>query len=501
MRTQVLTISSVLFTISLLITLYFLGSENNIGLTLSVIVTTIFLSLFLLVVSDIIQVKHSLKRNFPLLAHLRWIFEEQRPKIQQYFVENDLDGKPYSKEERSIVYQRSKGDQETIPFGTQHDVYKKGHEFVKHSMFPKHINLEKINVGSKDCNKPYNSSILNISAMSYGSLSGAAVRSLNIGSKNGEFAQNTGEGGISPHHLQGGDIIFQIGTGYFGAGITENGVRKFHESTFKINANLPQVKMIEVKLSQGAKPGHGGILPSKKNTKEIAEIRGVEPFTTVKSPSSHTEFSDFDSMVDFIDKLRKLSNGKPIGIKLCVTSESEIEQMVKTFQKRNTYPDFITVDGSEGGTGSAPLEYSNNMGTPLFEGLQTVVKYLNVYNLYKDIRVFASGKLVTGFDIVKALSLGANGVNMARPFMMSLGCIQARECNKDTCPVGIATQNKSLEKGLVVEDKHIRVTRFHKRTLEVVSEMIGSMGIDSQFDLKSSMIHKRNSEGNIETYG
>jgi glutamate synthase domain-containing protein 2 len=483
MRNLVLIITSTLLTISLFFTLYTMS-------IIGVVFSTLFLIIFLLVLSDVTQTQHSLKRNFPLLARLRWVFEDQRDKIRQYFNESDLDGTPYNREQRSIIYQRSKGDQETVPFGTQLDVYEKGYEYVKHSIFPKEAELKRVMVGSKDCIQPYNSSILNISAMSYGSLSGAAVRALNLGAKKDNFAHNTGEGGISPHHLQGGDLIFQIGTGYFGAGITENGVRKFHGDTFKVNSRLPQVKMIEVKLSQGAKPGHGGILPGKKNTKEIAEIRGVEPYTTVKSPSSHTSFNDFNSMVDFIKELRDLSGGKPVGIKLCVTTYDEIEQMVSTFKKRDIYPDFITVDGSEGGTGSAPLEYTNHMGTPLIDGLKIVVENLQRYGLKDEIKVFGSGKLVNSFDIIKVMSLGADGVNMARPFMFSLGCIQARECNKDTCPVGVATQNKRLEKGLVVEDKFERVARFHKRTLDSVKEMLGSMGFTSQEGLHSRIVIK-----------
>jgi len=488
MRTKVLVTVSVLFIVSLFSTLYFMGVNTSMFVS-SLILSIFFLSLFLLTISDIIQVKHSLKRNFPLLAQLRWVFESERPKIQQYFVEDNLNGKPYNREQRSIIYQRSKGDIETVPFGTQLDVYEKGYEYIKHSIFPKEAELKRVIVGSTR-KQPYNSSILNISATSYGSLSGAAVRALNLGAKKDNFAHNTGEGGISPHHLQGGDLIFQIGTGYFGAGITENGLRKFHSDTFKVNSRLPQVKMIEVKLSQGAKPGHGGILPSKKNTKEIAEIRGVEPYTTVKSPSSHTAFSDFDSMVDFIQELRDLSGDKPVGIKLCVTTYDEIEQMVSTFKQRDIYPDFITVDGSEGGTGSAPLEYTNHLGTPLIEGIKIVVENLQRCGLKNDIKVFASGKIVTAFDIIKVMSLGADGVNMARPFMFSIGCIQARECNKDTCPVGVATQDKDLEKGLVVEDKFERVARFHKRTLDSVKEMLGSMGLTSQEGLHSRIVIK-----------
>lgn len=454
-----------------------------------------------LAVYESIQTKHTLKRNFPLLANLRWFFEAQRDKIGQYFIESDSSGKPFNKQQRSIVYQRSKNEIETIPFGTIYDVYEKGHQFVKHTMFPTKFGLERISVGSKHCRTKYSSSLINISAMSYGSLSGAAVRALNKGAKEGKFAQNTGEGGISPYHLQGGDLIFQIGTGYFGTGRTDGGIRKFDNNSFIRNATQREVKMIELKLSQGAKPGHGGILPAKKNTEEIAKIRGVEPHTTVHSPSHHSEFNNFTEMVEFIQKLRDLSDGKPIGIKFCVTSESEIKEMIETFKDMDNYPDFITVDGSEGGTGSAPLEYTNNVGTPLLEGLNILNKHLKKHkNLKKEIKVFASGKIVDTFDIIKALSLGADGVNIARGFMMSLGCIQARECNKDTCPVGIATQNKGLEKGLVVEDKYKRVFNYHKNTLIKFEELAGSMGISKITDIKSDLVCERSIDGKIVTF-
>lgn len=496
---------------------------TSISVLLSYFIGTIFTYIFLFIMSliflitfyeGLVQKRHSLKRNFPIIGNIRWIFEKQSPKIQQYFIEDNLNGKPFSREQRSIVYQRAKGDISTIPYGTQHDVYEKNHEFVKHSLFPKkgnEVKGQRILVGSKHCIQPYNSSIMNISAMSYGSLSGAAIRALNLGAKrysdiNEGFAQNTGEGGLSPHHLQGGDIIFQVGTGYFGCGsIDENGERQFNEGIFGTNARLSQVKMIEIKLSQGAKPGHGGILPAKKNTKEISKIRGTEPYTRVVSPPSHSAFTTYGEMVNFIQKLRELSGGKPIGIKLCVGNESEIIEMMKTFRQRDNYPDFITVDGSEGGTGSAPLEFTNNVGTPLREGLSIVVRelkkmeYKDDVNLRKEIKVFASGKIIDTFDMIRVLSLGADGFNMARGFMLSMGCIQARECNKDTCPVGIATQNKSLEKGLVAEHKYRRVARFQHTSIEELSDLIGAMGLDNISKLNSDMVYKRISNGTIKT--
>lgn len=447
----------------------------------------------LFVVYDMYQTKHSLIRNFPVVARIRWLFEAQRDKIRQYFNESDLDGVPFNREQRSIVYQRSKNEIETIPFGTKHDVYKNGYEFIPHSLFPKdNVTGQTIKVGSKHCTKPYDSSILNISAMSYGSLSGAAIRALNVGAKEGGFAHNTGEGGISPHHLQGGDLIFQIGTGYFGAGDTDvDGRRIFNPSMFKVNANLSQVKMVEIKLSQGAKPAHGGILPAKKNTEEIAKIRGIEPGKVVDSPPFHSAFSNFDEMVDFIDQLRQLSGGKPVGIKMCVGRKDEVIEMIDTFRFRGIYPDFITVDGSEGGTGSAPPEHTNSVGYPLADGLDIIVKQLKLGGLKDDIKVFGSGKVIDSYDIFRVLALGADGVNMARGFMFSLGCIQALECNLDTCPVGVATQDKSFEKGLVVAEKYLRVRNFHKNTIKKFSEFVGSFGLTDIGDINSLMINRR----------
>jgi len=452
---------------------------------------------------DITQTKHSLKRNFPLLARLRWVFESERDKIRQYFNESDLDGTPFNRIQRSIVYQRSKNETETIPFGTQLNVYSNGYEFAEHSIFAKdasEVKGDRVIIGSKNCKMPYSSSIINISAMSYGSLSGAAVKALNLGAKEGGFAHNTGEGGISSYHLSGGDLIFQIGTGYFGAGKTVEGRRMFDVVSYVKNATRQEVKMIEVKLSQGAKPGHGGILPAKKNTLEIASIRGVEPFKRIDSPPTHSAFSDYNGMVDFIQTLRELSGGKPVGIKLCVGRNSEVESMISTFAQRDMYPDFITVDGSEGGTGSAPLEFTNNLGTPLVEGLVIVSKLLLKYNLKSQIKVIASGKVIEGFDMLRLMALGADGVNIARGFMLSLGCIQARECNKDSCPVGIATQNKSLERGLVVEHKYLRVKNYHNNTVEKFKELVGSMGLTNIADITPELVKRRLKNGEVESF-
>lgn len=457
--------------------------------------------LTLIALYDSFQRKHSLLRSFPLVARLRWLFEEEREKIQQYFIENDLSGTPINREKRSIVYQRSKLEKDTIPFGTQHNVYAKGYEFVKHSLFPKDhhkVTGERVIFGSDKCIQKYEGSIVNISAMSFGSLSKNAIMALNQGAKMANFAHNTGEGGISPYHLQGGDLIFQVGTGYFGAGKTnEKGKRVFDDETFKKNAIRPEVKMIEIKFSQGAKPGHGGILPAKKNTEEIAKIRSVTPGTQVDSPPSHSAFSNFDEMISFIQKVRDLSEGKPVGIKFCVGNNEEIEEMVQAFSDANNYPDFIAIDGGEGGTGSAPLEFTNYIGTPLLEGLVFVRNLLIKHKLKEQIKIIASGKAIDAFDIVKYLALGADAIGMARSFMLSLGCIQARECNLDTCPVGVATQDSDLVKALVVEKKNVRVKNYHNKTIIAVKEMTAAMGLNSITEIESKHVFRRKKNDEI----
>ncbi len=491
------TILSVVLAINILcgVLVYFMPDMGNvILLTIATAVTS------LAIYDAFIQKKHSLMRAFPVIARMRWVFEEEREKIQQYFIEDDLNGKPINREKRSIVYQRSKEEIETVPFGTQHNVYAKGYEFVKHSLFPKdHHNVggDRVLIGSDKCTQKYDASIVNISAMSFGSLSKNAIMALNQGAKMGNFAHNTGEGGISPYHLQGGDLIFQVGTGYFGAGKSVDGRRVFDPEVFKQNAERPEVKMVEIKLSQGAKPGHGGILPAKKNTKEIAAIRAIEPFTRVDSPPGHDAFSSFEEMIEFIQQVRELSGGKPVGIKFCVGDNEEIEAMIKAFADANNYPDFIAVDGGEGGTGSAPLEFSNYIGTPLLEGLSFVNKTLKKYGLKGQIKIIASGKAIDAFDIIKYLALGADAIGMARSFMLSLGCIQARECNMDTCPVGVATQEKDLVKALVVEYKNVRVRNYHNKTIKAVKEMTAAMGKESITEIESKHIFRRDRGGEI----
>lgn len=447
--------------------------------------------LFIMCIHDITQKKHSLLRNYPLIGRLRWVFEHERTKIQQYFIEHDTNGTPYNKEKRSDVYQKSKNELNTVAFGTQLDVYKQGYEYLQHSLYPKKLKDIKdlrVTIGSKYCKQPYNASIVNISAMSYGALSHAAIESLNRGAKEGNFYHNTGEGGISEYHNQGGDLVFQIGTGYFGCGKTYTGVRVFDDEKFIFTLHKSNVKMIEIKLSQGAKPGHGGILPASKNTKEIAEIRGVDPGVDVMSPPYHTAFTDNTELLVFIKHLRLLSKGLPIGIKMCVGNFDEVESLIKLMKEKDVYPDFITIDGGEGGTGASPLVFTNHIGTPLLDGLNFVNETLIKYNLRDEIKIIASGKASTSFDVIKLIANGADTVNIARGFMLSLGCIQARECNSNTCPVGIATQNKNLIKGLVPEHKAQRVYNYHHNLTHEIKEVLGAMGLTSTDQLTKDHI-------------
>ena len=452
--------------------------------------------------ADMIQTKQSIKRNFPLAGRLRYVFEDLRPKIQQYFVESDTDGAPISRNERSVIYQRAKKQIDTIPFGTQLDVYAEGYEWMTHSISPKDFhNMNhnpRVRFGGSKCKQPYNISVLNVSAMSFGSLSQNAIESLNAGAKIGGFAHNTGEGGLSPYHLkQGGDVIWQIGTGYFGAR-SEDG--KFSDEAFKANANKPSVKMIEIKLSQGAKPGHGGILPAAKNTPEIAAIRLVKPGTTVFSPPFHSTFSNPTELVKFIEKLRELSEGKPVGFKLCIGRKSEFMSLCKAMVKLNSYPDFITIDGGEGGTGAAPPEFSNFVGMPLLDALAFADNVLRGFGIRNQMKLIASGKILTGFHLVRAMALGADTCNCARAMMMALGCIQALECNKNTCPTGVATQNPSLMSGLVIEDKKQRVANYHKNTVESFVELMGAAGIDDPEKINRSHVYRRVFMNLVKTY-
>lgn len=459
--------------------------------------------LLIIAISDTTKTRHTLLVNYPLIARLRWVFENQRPKIQQYLIENNTNGTPYNYLKRSDVYQKAKEDINTVPFGTQLNVYSEGYEFIKHSMFPIPVSLvnePRVTIGSDLCKKPYSASIYNISAMSYGALSDAAIRALNGGAKLGNFYHNTGEGGVSSFHLENkGDLCFQIGTGYFGCGKTIDGKRYFDEKQFIETISNDSVKMIELKLSQGAKPGHGGILPASKNTKEIATIRGIEPNVDVMSPAYHTSFWNNKTLLEFIEKLRDLSDGLPIGIKLCVGDEKELSLLIESMNINNSFPDFISIDGGEGGTGAAPLVFTNSVGMPLIDSLVLINKILIDNKLRNKIKIIASGKASTSFDIIKLISLGADVVSAARAFMLSLGCIQARECNLNTCPVGIATQNKELIKGLDSNVKKVRVFNYHKAIIHEVKELCAALGKTSIFDVTNDDIMIRDEDGKLKT--
>lgn len=444
---------------------------------------------------DYFQRSHTLMRNFPLWGRFRWLFEELRPKMYQYFIESDWDGRPINRIDRSTVYQRSKKEMDSIPFGTEHDVYKTGYEWIMHSISPIHFDTmshdPRIVVGNKDCTQQYSCSIMNISAMSFGALSSHAVEALNAGAKIGGFAHNTGEGGISPYHLKyGGDLIWQIGTGYFG---TRDKDGNFDIEKFKINATLPQVKMIEVKLSQGAKPGHGGILPAVKNSEEIARIRHVEPHTTIFSPPYHTAFDTPKGLIQFIQKLRETCGGKPVGFKLCVGKRSEFIAICKAMIELDTYPDFITVDGGEGGTGAAPQEFSNYVGAPFLDALAFVDNILTGFNIRQHIKIIGSGKILNGFSIIRAMALGADAVNSARGMMLALGCIQSLLCNTNRCPTGITTQNPELVAGLDVATKKVRVANFHQETIKAYMELLGATGLENSDQVHRDLIYRRTS--------
>ena len=450
-------------------------------------------------IADMFQTSQSIRRNFPILGHMRYLLEGIRPEIQQYFIEQNQEGRPFAREDRSLVYQRAKGVRDTVPFGTQLNVYEVGYEWINHSIRarePAH-DVPRVRIGEKSCKMPYDASLLNIGAMSFGSLSSRAIEALNRGAKEGGFAHNTGEGAISDYHRSGGDLVWQIGTGYFGCRAADHG---FDADLFAERAAYPEVKMIELKLSQGAKPGHGGILPAAKITPEISRIRGVPLGSDVISPPAHSEFSTPTGLIAFVSRLRELSGGKPVGFKLCIGERREFLSIVKAMLATGEHPDFITVDGGEGGTGAAPVEFSNYLGSPLVDGLVFVQNALVGSGLRDKVRIIASGKVATGFGLVRLLALGADVTYSARAMMLALGCIQARLCNSNECPVGVATQDPSLTVGLVVADKAPRVARFHAQTVEAALELVGAAGLDSSSDLRPSHINRRISPHEVKNY-
>lgn len=440
---------------------------------------------------DVTQTKHALLRIYPVLGHGRYIMEEVRPEIQQYFVESNIDGTPFSREFRSIVYQRGKGELDTRAFGTQRDVNEVGYEWMNHSLAPKTAakTESRVTIGGEQCKQPYQSSHLNISAMSFGSLSHTAILALNKGAKIGGFAHNTGEGSISPYHLEpGGDLTWQIGTGYFGC---RDAAGQFSSEKFAEQSAQTTVKMIEIKLSQGAKPAHGGILPKEKLTKEVAEIRGVPMGHDVISPPSHSAFSTPIELLEFVAKLRELSGGKPVGFKLCIGFKFEFLAICKAMLETGLYPDFITVDGAEGGTGAAPLELTNSVGMPMRDGLRFVHNSLLGVGMRDPIRIVTAGKIVSAFHMFRAMALGADLCNSARPMMLALGCIQARKCNTNKCPVGIATQQASRAQGIDVEDKAKRVAEYHRATIHAFLELLAGTGLSHPNEINPHQVLRR----------
>jgi glutamate synthase domain-containing protein 2 len=443
-----------------------------------VIFLILFAGLAVIGTIDLLQTRHAVLRNYPLSAHIRFILEEIRPEIRQYFLESEKDGTPFSRDKRALVYQRAKQALDKRPFGTQNDVYASGFEWLDHSIAPKLVAEEpfRVLIGGPDCTKPYSASILNISAMSFGALSANAIRALNGGAKKGNFAHDTGEGGYSSYHREnGGDLIWEIGSGYFSC---RNDDGTFCAEKFAAAANSDQVKMVELKLSQGAKPGHGGVLPGAKVSAEIAATRGVPLGVDCISPSRHSAFSTPIEMMQFIAKMRHLSGGKPAGFKLCIGHPWEFLAICKAMLETEIYPDFIVVDGKEGGTGAAPLEFADHLGMPLREGLSFVHNALVGINARDRIKLGASGKIISAFDIARVLALGADWCNSARGFMFALGCIQSQSCHTDRCPTGVSTQDRGRQRALVVPDKSERVYNFHRATIQSLAELVAAAGLE-----------------------
>lgn len=440
---------------------------------------------------DFIQSRHTLRRNYPLIARFRWGLEELRPYLRSYILEGDLEGRPFNHDERALVYARAKGELDAHPFGTELDVYSNEYEWLAHSIAPNceaHAQWRAM-VGGSQCTRPYSAALLNISAMSFGSLSANAIMALNKGAAAGNFYHDTGEGGLSRHHRRhGGDLVWEIGSGYFGC---RNLDGTFCAEKFTDTAQIDSVKMIEIKLSQGAKPGHGGVLPGTKVTQEIADARGIEPGRDCISPPAHSAFSTPLELLQWAAQLREMSGGKPVGVKLCIGQPHEVFALMKAMLESGIRLDFITVDGAEGGTGAAPVELSNRVGMPLREGLILVRNALVGCGLKDDIKIAAAGKVHSGAQMAMNFGLGADWCNAARAFMFALGCVQSMRCHADTCPTGVATQDSSRQRGLVVEDKAQRVARYQRQTLAGLREIVVSMGLESPWQIKPHHISER----------
>ncbi|HCG55923.1 MULTISPECIES: FMN-binding glutamate synthase family protein [Brevibacterium] len=449
---------------------------------------------------DMTQKKHSILRNYPIAGHARFLLESIRPEIQQYFIERNWDGRPFSRDTRTTIYERAKGKHSEHAFGTEHDVNRTGYEALMHSAVPitNSPTPPRVRIGGKDCTQPYDISLLNVSAMSFGSLSNNAVRALNKGAAMGGFAHDTGEGSISPYHQEfGGDLIWELGTGYFGSRRPDG---EFDPEVFARKSQDPQVKMVSLKLSQGAKPGIGGVLPGPKVTEEIAEIRGIPVGKTCVSPPNHRVFSTPIELLQFIAKMRELSGGKPAGFKLCVGSRTEFLAICKAMVETGITPDFIIVDGSEGGTGAAPLEFEDHVGLPLTQGLMIVHNALMGAGLRDQIKVGASGKIASGSDIVKRLIQGADFTNSARAMMMAVGCIQAQVCHTGKCPVGVATQDPRRARAIDVPDKSTRVKNYHASTVAEAVRLMASMGATHPDELEPTMLRRNVSASESWSY-
>ena len=460
----------------------------------------VFAGLAVLGTVDLIQTRHAILRNYPILAHLRFLLEEIRPEMRQYFFEDEKHGLPFSRDKRAVVYQRAKRVLDKRPFGTQYDVYAEGYEWLCHSLVPRPLAEPpfRVTIGGPDCAKPYSASVFNISAMSFGALSANAIRALNGGAKLGGFAHDTGEGGVSRYHREnGGDLIWEIGSGYFGCRRPDG---RFCPEHFAETAALEQIKMVEIKLSQGAKPGHGGVLPAAKVSPEIAAARGVPMGQDCVSPARHSSFSTPIEFVQFLGELRRLSGGKPVGFKLCVGHPWEFLAICKAMLETGVCPDFIVVDGKEGGTGAAPLEFLDHLGLPLREGLTFVHNALVGAGLRDRIRIGASGKIASAFDIARAMALGADWCNAARGFMFALGCIQSQSCHTDRCPTGVATQNLTLQRALVVPNKIERVASFHASTMHALIELTAAAGLDHPSEFNPHQFSRRVSASEVMTF-
>ncbi len=461
----------------------------------------LFSLLSLLGVRDLVQTRHSVQRAFPVIGHFRWMIELIGPELRQYLIEADEDAAPFSRSQRSLVYQRAKGQAGEHPFGTLLDVYRDGYEFIGHSSVPATAadpETFRILIGGPACAKPYSACVYNISAMSFGSLSANAIRALNAGAKRGGFSHDTGEGSISPYHREmGGDIVWEVASGYFGCRTPDG---RFDPERFAAQATTDQVKMIEIKLSQGAKPGHGGVLPAAKVTKEISQTRGVPMGQDCVSPARHSAFSTPLELMGFITTLRELSGGKPVGFKLCLGHPWEFMAMVKAMLETGVTPDFIVVDGAEGGTGAAPTEFSDHIGMPMREGLLFVHNTLVGAGLREHIRIGAAGKIVSAFDIASVLAIGADWANAARGFMFAIGCIQSVSCNTNRCPTGVATQDLSLQAALVVPDKAERVYNFHRLTLKALADMLAAAGLTHPDQLRPHHLVRRVSATEISQF-